>query len=155
MANIWIENVQFELAKQQKKSKTNNLFCQLELCCSESYVWKRQYKLSAGYVQYERVSSDQNRPRQTCHKSRFFNNAHYVQRGAVVGWLERLDYGAESRRNIVCSRLGFAMRRLENSLSLSAQQWMGTLFELGKANAAKGEGWAPLFSSCAQDTVEI
>ena len=30
--------------------------------------------------------------------------------------LERLDYDAESRRKVVSSRLGFAMRRLENSL---------------------------------------
>ena len=32
-------------------------------------------------------------------------------------WLERLDYGAESRRKAVNSRLGFAMRRLENSVN--------------------------------------
>ena len=37
-------------------------------------------------------------------------------RGAVVEWLERLDYGAESRRKIMSSRLGFAIRRLEHSL---------------------------------------
>ena len=29
---------------------------------------------------------------------------------------------------------------------------MGTFFELGKDKAAKGEGWAPPFISCAQDT---
>ena len=28
----------------------------------------------------------------------------------MVEWLEQLDYGAESRRNVVSSRLGFAMR---------------------------------------------
>ena len=38
-------------------------------------------------------------------------------------------------------------------LSLSTQQKMGTFFELGNAKAAKGEGWAPPFISCAQDTV--
>ena len=38
-------------------------------------------------------------------------------------------------------------------LSLSTQQKMGTFFELGKDKAAKGEGWAPPFISCAQDTV--
>ena len=37
-------------------------------------------------------------------------------RGIVFDWLERLDYGAESRRKVVSSRLGFAMRQLENSL---------------------------------------
>ena len=38
------------------------------------------------------------------------------RRGVVVKWLERLDYGAKSCRKVVSSRLGFAMRRLENSL---------------------------------------
>ena len=37
-----------------------------------------------------------------------------VKRGVVVEWLERL--GGESRLKIVSSRLGFAMRRLENCL---------------------------------------
>ena len=41
------------------------------------------------------------------------------------------------------------------TLSLSTQQKMGTFFELGKAKAAKGEGWAPPFISCAQDTVGL
>ena len=49
----------------------------------------------------------------------------------MVEWLKRLGYGAENRRKVVSSRLGFAMRRLENSLC-----------QLGKAKAAKGEGWA-------------
>ena len=40
-------------------------------------------------------------------------------------------------------------------LSLSTQQKMGTFFELGKDKAAKGEGWAPPFISCAQDTVGL
>ena len=40
-------------------------------------------------------------------------------------------------------------------LSLSTQQKMGTFFELGKGMAAKGEGWAPPFISCAQDTVGL
>ena len=40
-------------------------------------------------------------------------------------------------------------------LSLSNQQQMGTFFELGKDKAAKGEGWAPPFISCAQDTVGL
>ena len=40
-------------------------------------------------------------------------------------------------------------------LSLSTQQKMGTFFELGKAMAVKGEGWAPPFISCAQDTVGL
>ena len=44
----------------------------------------------------------------------------YLLGGAVVEWLERPGYGAESRRKVVTSRLGFAMRRLE--ISLSTQQ---------------------------------
>ena len=32
---------------------------------------------------------------------------------------------------------------------------MGTFFELGKDKAAKREGWAPPFISCAQDTVGL
>ena len=39
-----------------------------------------------------------------------------TMRGAVVEWLEQLDYGTESRRKVVSSRLGFTMLRLENSL---------------------------------------
>ena len=30
--------------------------------------------------------------------------------GAVVEWLEQLNYGAESRRKVMISRLGFAMQ---------------------------------------------
>ena len=40
-------------------------------------------------------------------------------------------------------------------LSLSAQQYMVTFFQLGKDKAAKGEGWALPFISCAQDTMEL
>ena len=39
--------------------------------------------------------------------------------------------------------------------TLSTQQKMGTFFELGKDKAAKVEGWAPPFISCAQDTVGL
>ena len=37
----------------------------------------------------------------------------------MVEWLERLDYGAENRRKIMSSGLGFDMRQLENSLSVN------------------------------------
>ena len=40
-------------------------------------------------------------------------------------------------------------------ISLSTQQKMGTFFKLRKDKAAKGEGWAPPFISCAQDTVGL
>ena len=40
------------------------------------------------------------------------------------------------------SKLGLAMRRLENYVNP----------ESGKDKTAKGEGWASLFISCAQDT---
>ena len=35
-------------------------------------------------------------------------------RGSVVEWLERLGNGAENRRKVVSSGIGFAMRHLEN-----------------------------------------
>ena len=72
----------------------------------------------------------------------------------MVEWVERLDYGAESRRKVVSSRLGFTMRRLENSLCPPNRKWV-LFFELGKAKAAKGEGWAPPFISFALDTVGL
>ena len=49
----------------------------------------------------------------------------------------------------------FEARLRHGKLSLSTQQKMGTFFELGKDKAAKGEGWAPPFISCAQDTVGL
>ena len=56
-------------------------------------------------------------------------------RGQVV---ERLDYGAESRRKVMSSRLGYAMWRLENSVNPAIN---GYLFRIGgKAKAVKGEG---------------
>ena len=68
--------------------------------------------------------------------------------------LKRLDYGAESCRTFVSSRLGFTMRHLENSVC-QANSKADTFFTSGKDNAAKGEGWAPPFISCAQDTVGL
>ena len=46
-------------------------------------------------------------------------------------------------------------RAATGKLSLSTQQKMGNFFELGKDKAAKAEGWAPPFISCAQDTVGL
>ena len=51
-------------------------------------------------------------------------------------------------------RLGFAMQQLEISLCQPSTKWV-PFFELGKDKAAKGEGWAPPFISCAQDTVVL
>ena len=48
----------------------------------------------------------------------------YLKKGVVVEGLERLDYGAESRCKVVSSRLGFAMRRLENSLCQPSSKWV-------------------------------
>ena len=42
----------------------------------------------------------------------------------MVEWLEQLDYGTESRRKVVCSRLDFAMRRLEHSLWQPSSEWV-------------------------------
>ena len=57
----------------------------------------------------------------------------------MVEWLERLDYGAESRRKVVSSRLDFAIRRLENSLCQRSSEWV-PFFELGEDKAAKELG---------------
>ena len=53
----------------------------------------------------------------------------------MIEWLEWLDYGAESRRKVLSSRLGFAMRRLENSVNQSSSKWV-PFYELGKDKAA-------------------
>ena len=39
-----------------------------------------------------------------------------------VEWLERLGYGAKSRRKVVSSKLGFDMRQLENSFCQSGNK---------------------------------
>ena len=39
--------------------------------------------------------------------------------------------------------------------SLLTQQQMRIVFELGKDKAANGEGWAPRFIDCVQDTVRL
>ena len=49
--------------------------------------------------------------------SKFILISFFNMSGAVVEWLGRLDYGAESRRRVVSSRLGFAIRRLENAVN--------------------------------------
>ena len=59
---------------------------------------------------------------------------------------------SESRRKVGRSRLGFAMRRLENSVNSAVNEY---LFRIRKDKAAKEEGWAPPFTSCAQDTVGL
>ena len=42
----------------------------------------------------------------------------------MVEWLEWLDYGADSLPKVVSSRLGFAMRRSENSLCQPSSEWV-------------------------------
>ena len=42
----------------------------------------------------------------------------------MVEWFEQLDHGAESRRNVVRSRLGFAVRRLENSVDRAVNGYL-------------------------------
>ena len=47
-------------------------------------------------------------------------------------------------------------KKLQLALFLSARILHPYLyFELGKAKAVKGEGWAPPFVSCAQDTMGL
>ena len=67
----------------------------------------------------------------------------------MVEWLEQLSYGAKSRR---IARVRGSAAPCGDWKTLSTKQKMGTFFELGKDKAAKGEGWAPPFISCAQDT---
>ena len=67
-------------------------------------------------------------------------------------WLEWLVYGAESHRKVVSSRLGFAIRQPEYSVNPAVN---GNFIELGKDKAAKGEGLAPPFNSCNQDTMGL
>ena len=55
------------------------------------------------------------------------------------------------RREVVSSRLGIGIQRLENCLCQPSSKWV-PLSELGKDKAAKGEGWSSHFLSCAQDS---
>ena len=71
----------------------------------------------------------------------------------MVKWFEQLGYGPESR--CIARVRGLASpcgdwKTLSVNLAVN-----GYLFELGKDKAGKGEGWAPLFISCAQDTVGL
>ena len=55
--------------------------------------------------------------RSYCTETRFcFLPLSPLKRGAVVKWLGWLGYRAESRQKVVSSRLGFAIRQLENYL---------------------------------------
>ena len=46
-----------------------------------------------------------------------------TKRGVIVKWLELLN-GAGTRHKVVSSRLGFAMRQLENSLCQPSSKWV-------------------------------
>ena len=81
-------------------------------------------------------------------KLRLLGTLHVRRRGRVVRAARRWCRKSPYR---VSSRLGCAMRRLENSLCQPSRKF----FELGKDKAAKGEGWAPPFISCAKDTVGL
>ena len=72
----------------------------------------------------------------------------------MVERLEQLRYGAESRRKIVSSRLGFAIRDWK-SLSVNPEVNGYCFFELRKDEAAKGERRALSFICCVQDTVGL
>ena len=69
----------------------------------------------------------------------------------MVEWLETLGCGAkwpEGREIEIEPR----HRRLQNSVSQAVN---GFFFEPGKGKAVNGEGWAPLYISCAQDTMGL
>ena len=74
-------------------------------------------------------------------------------RGAVVEWSKRLGYGGDSRRKVVSSNPGFAIRQQETfSVSPAVN---GSCFESEKDKAAKGEGWVLPFICCPIDTVGL
>ena len=56
----------------------------------------------------------------------------------VVEWLERLGYGAKSRRKVVSSRAGFAMLRLENSLCPLSSKWVPFSTKEGLGSERRG-----------------
>ena len=61
-----------------------------------------------------------------------------------------LGYGADGCFKVLSLRLGFAMKRLQNSLC--QPKWV-PFFELGKDKAAKGEEWALSFHLlCPRDS---
>ena len=62
-------------------------------------------------------------------------------RGAMAEPLETLSSGTESRRNVVSSNPGHAIRRMENSANPAVNGYL----EPRKAKAVKGEGPAPPF----------
>ena len=69
----------------------------------------------------------------------------------MVEWLEWLNYGAESRSKVVSG--GWALPCCDwktHSVNPAVNGYL-----VGKAKAAKGEGWAPPFISCAQDTLGL
>ena len=61
----------------------------------------------------------------------------------MVERLEQLDYGAESCRKVVSSRLGFAMRRLENCLCPPAVN--GYLFRIWEGLGSERRGMGSAF----------
>ena len=72
----------------------------------------------------------------------------------MVEWLEQLDYDAESRREVVSSRLNSPCDDWK-TLSVDPAVNGYLFFEIGKAKTGKREGLAPPFISCAQDTVGL
>ena len=62
----------------------------------------------------------------------------------LAEWLERLDYSSESHHKVVSSRLGFTMRRLENSLSVNPAV-NGYLFQIRESQGSKRRGMGSAF----------
>ena len=68
-----------------------------------------------------------------------------AKRGAMVEWLEQLDYGAETRE----FEAGLCLP-MTGKLSLATQHWMGTFFELRQWKERDG---LHLSSAVSQETV--
>ena len=84
----------------------------------------------------------------------------YNRRSAVVEWFEQLDYGAESRRKVVSSRLGFAMRRLENSLCRPSSEWVpfsnwGRLWQRKEREGLRLHQLFPRYSGTLTRTIRL
>ena len=60
------------------------------------------------------------------------------KRGAVVERLERRGYSTDSRRKVVSSRLGFAIRLRKNFLGQPSSKWV-TFSNQGKIRQRKGQ----------------
>ena len=92
----------------------------------------------------------------------FFFLGNYCSLKHSAKWVNEVERGSEVNvilwtwpKVIQISKFKVKCLTLACILRWAIQGLMALLFELGKDKAAKGEGWAPPFISCAQDTVGL